>query len=166
MTALELPQRYYEQLTADYAAKRDLFLGYLDEAGLSYTTPQGAYYVMVDCSAFGVTDDVSFCRWMARTVGVAAVPGSSFFHEPVHQFVRLHFSRSEEILAETGRRLKKLNRWFDGGLPSSDRPKLSTSSRGPHGHPTAFATETDLSGARLQGGARSKSRSSTGGTSS
>ncbi len=93
----------------DFAKKQgDEFLGYVDEAGLSYTIPQGAYYVMVDCSAFGVTDDNEFCRWMAREVGVAAVPGSSFFHEPVNHLIRLHFSRSEAILAETGLRLKKL----------------------------------------------------------
>ena len=108
VTALELPLSYYEQLTADYTRKRDLFLGYLDAAGLSYTKPQGAYYVMVDCSEFGVTDDNKFCRWMAKEVGVAAVPGSSFFHEPVNHLIRLHFSRSETILAETGKRLKKL----------------------------------------------------------
>jgi aminotransferase len=108
VTALNLPMRYYEQLTADYTRKRDLFLHYLEAAGLSYTTPQGAYYVMVDCSGFGVTDDNAFCRWMAENVGVAAVPGSSFFHEPVNHLIRLHFSRDEEILAETGKRLKKL----------------------------------------------------------
>lgn len=108
VTALELPLGYYEKLTADYTRKRDLFMGYLDEAGLFYTKPQGAYYVMVDCTAFGVTDDNEFCRWMAREVGVAAVPGSSFFHEPVNHLIRLHFSRSEDILAETGRRLRKL----------------------------------------------------------
>ena len=114
VTALELPLSYYEQLTADYTRKRDLFLGYLEAAGLSYTKPQGAYYVMVDCSEFGVTDDNEFCRWMAREVGVAAVPGSSFFHEPVNHLIRLHFSRSEEILAETGKRLKQLKALVNG----------------------------------------------------
>jgi aminotransferase len=108
VTALELPMAYYDALTADYTRKRDLFLSYLDAAGLSYTKPQGAYYVMVDCSAFGVTDDVAFCRWMAKEIGVAAVPGSSFFHEPVNHLIRLHFSRSEAILSECGRRLKDL----------------------------------------------------------
>ncbi|HSO21231.1 MAG TPA: aminotransferase class I/II-fold pyridoxal phosphate-dependent enzyme, partial [Desulfosarcina sp.] len=108
VTALELPLDYYDRLTADYTRKRDLFLNYLDEAGLSYTKPQGAYYVMVDVSDFGVTDDNAFCRKMAKEVGVAAVPGSSFFHEPVNHLIRLHFSRSEDILAETGRRLMKL----------------------------------------------------------
>jgi len=107
-TALELPLSYYEQLTADYTRKRELFLGYLDEAGLSYTNPHGAYYVMVDCTAYGVKNDREFCRWMAKEVGVAAVPGSSFFHEPVNHLIRLHFSRSEDIIAEVGNRLKKL----------------------------------------------------------
>ena len=107
-TALELPLSYYEQLTADYTRKRELFLAYLDEAGLSYTEPQGAYYVMVDCTAYGVKNDREFCRWMAKEIGVTAVPGSSFFHEPVNHLIRLHFSRSEEILSEIGKRLKKL----------------------------------------------------------
>ena len=108
--ALELPLSYYDRLRDDYTRKRDLFLAYLDEAGLTYTKPQGAYYVMVDCRPFGVQDDQEFCRWMAREIGVAAVPGSSFFHEPVHHLIRLHFSRSEEILAETGRRLQNLKK--------------------------------------------------------
>ena len=108
VTALQLPLAYYTALQEDYTRKRDFFLDCLDEAGLAYTKPQGAYYVMVDCSAFGVKDDREFCRWMARKVGVAAVPGSSFFHEPVNHLIRLHFSRSEAILAETGERLQKL----------------------------------------------------------
>ena len=108
VSALQLPLAYYTTLQEDYTRKRDFFLGCLDEAGLDYTKPQGAYYVMVDCTAFGVKDDREFCRWMAREVGVAAVPGSSFFHEPVNHLIRLHFSRSEATLAETGKRLQKL----------------------------------------------------------
>jgi aminotransferase len=108
VSALQLPLAYYTTLQEDYTRKRDFFLGCLDEAGLVYTKPQGAYYVMVDCTAFGVKDDREFCRWMAREVGVAAVPGSSFFHEPVNHLIRLHFSRSEATLAETGKRLQKL----------------------------------------------------------
>ena len=103
VAALEQPLSYYEQLTADYTRKKELFLAYLDEAELSYTIPQGTYYVMVDCSAFGVKSDQEFCRWLAKEVGVAAVPGSSFFHEPVN-----HFARSEAIIDEVGKRLKKL----------------------------------------------------------
>jgi aminotransferase len=108
VSALRQPLSYYTKLRNDYTRKRELFLADLDEAGLAYTKPQGAYYVMVDCTSFGVKNDREFCRWMAREVGVAAVPGSSFFHEPVNHLIRLHFSRSEAILAETGRRLQKL----------------------------------------------------------
>ncbi|NNF95866.1 MAG: aminotransferase class I/II-fold pyridoxal phosphate-dependent enzyme [Halobacteria archaeon] len=107
-TALELPLSYYDKLTADYTRKRKLFLRYLDEAEISYTKPQGAYYVMIDCTAYGVKNDREFCRWMAKEVGVAAVPGSSFFHEPVNHLIRLHFYRSDEILDQFGNRLKKL----------------------------------------------------------
>jgi aminotransferase len=108
VTALELPLDYYAELTADYVRKRDLFLGYLDAAGLAYTVPQGAYYVMVDVSAFGVSDDLAFCRWMAKEIGVAAVPGSSFFHEPVNHLIRLHFSRDTAVLSQAGQRLARL----------------------------------------------------------
>lgn len=108
VTALRLPASYYQQLTRSYTKRRDLFLGYLDEAGLSYTKPQGAYYVMVDFSGCGIEDDYAFCRWMAQHIGVAAVPGSSFFHEKVNHLVRFHFSKSEEILHECGKRLQKL----------------------------------------------------------
>ena len=71
VTALQLPEAYYDQVIDDYSLRRDIFLAGLDAAGLRYTRPQGAYYVMVDVSGFGVTDDVDFCRWMAREVGVA-----------------------------------------------------------------------------------------------
>ena len=108
MAALELPLSYYDRLAADYTRKRDLFLGYLDDAGFSYTVPRGAYYVMVDCTAYGIRDDREFCRWMAEKAGVAAVPGSSFFHEPVTHLIRLHFSRSDDVLAVIGKRLQKL----------------------------------------------------------
>lgn len=106
--ALQLPRSYYDDMQTNYTRKRDLFLGYLDKAGFSYTLPQGAYYVMVDCSDFKVTDDVTFCHWMAKEIGVAAVPGSSFFHEPVHNLIRLHFARDEEILHAAGERLQRL----------------------------------------------------------
>ena len=108
VAALQLPESYYEQLTADYTQKKELFLTCLDKAGLSYTEPQGAYYVMVDVTAYGVENDTEFCRWMAREVGVAAVPGSSFFHEPVNHLIRFHFSRSDAVLSEIGKRLQKL----------------------------------------------------------
>ncbi len=108
VTALEFPVFYYDELKASYTAKRDIFLGWLDKAGLSYTTPQGAYYVMVDVSEFGVTDDLVFCECLARKVGVAAVPGSSFFREPVHHLIRFHFAKQSETLNAAGARLMTL----------------------------------------------------------
>lgn len=108
VTALEFPDAYYEELRTAYTAKRDLFLGWLDRAGLRYSRPQGAYYVMVDVGEFAVTDDVEFCEWLAREAGVAAVPGSSFFREPVRHLVRLHFAKKEDTLNAAGERLLHL----------------------------------------------------------
>ncbi len=114
VTVLHLPDSYYAELLASYTRKRDVFLAALDEAGLPYTVPEGAYYVMVDVSEFSRGDDVGFCEWLAREVGVAAVPGSSFFHEPVRHLIRFHFAKREETLAAAGERLKKLrDRWHN-----------------------------------------------------
>jgi aminotransferase len=104
-TALAFPDEYYTQLRDDYARRKAVFTAYLGEAGLTYTDPQGAYYVLVDVSGFGVTNDHDFCRWLAREVGVAAVPGSSFFREPVHHLIRFHFAKREETLRAAGERL-------------------------------------------------------------
>ena len=106
--ALQLPRRYYNEIQQDYIRKREIFLGYLDRAGLRYVRPQGAYYVMVDCHDFNMSDDLAFCRWMAKEIGVAAVPGSCFFHEPVNHLIRLHFARDEDILRAAGERLQRL----------------------------------------------------------
>jgi aspartate/methionine/tyrosine aminotransferase len=108
VTALNFPLSYYAELQAGYTRRRDCFLGFLDRAGLRYTPPQGAYYVLVDISDFGFKDDTDFCLWMAREIGVAAVPGSSFFREPVRNLVRLHFAKREETLVEAGNRLLRL----------------------------------------------------------
>ncbi len=108
VTALGFDDRYYAELLASYTRKRDVFLGALEEAGLCYTRPQGAYYVLVDVSEFTRDDDVGFCEWLAREVGVAAVPGSSFFHEPVRHLIRFHFAKREETLVEAGARLQRL----------------------------------------------------------
>ncbi len=105
VTALELPDSYYSDLQKMYTEKRLLFLRYLDQAGLHYTEPDGAYYVMIDISEFGWNSDVAFCEWLVREVGVAAVPGSSFFHEPVNHLIRLHFAKRAETLAVAGDRL-------------------------------------------------------------
>jgi len=106
--ALQFPASYYEELRVDYTRKRDLFLSYLEVTGLDFTVPQGAYYVMVDISRTGWKSDSAFCEWMVKEIGVAAVPGSSFFKEPVTNFIRFHFAKKEETLAAAGERLKKI----------------------------------------------------------
>ena len=108
IAGLDMPDSYYAHLAEIYAAKRDLFLGGLRAAGLTFTEPEGAYYVMVDVSEFGAPDDVAFCEWFAREVGVAAVPGSSFFREPVNHLIRFHFAKQESTLREAIARLSKL----------------------------------------------------------
>lgn len=108
VTALNFPDTYYETLRSDYAARRDVMLSYLDRAGLRYTTPQGAYYALVDISESGWDNDTHFCEWMVREIGVAAVPGSSFFHEPVNHLIRLHFAKRFATIHEAGERLCRL----------------------------------------------------------
>ncbi len=108
VTALDFPATYYDQLRADYTRRRDLFLSYLDQAGLTYTPPQGAYYVMVDISPFEFDRDTEFCLWLAKEIGVAAVPGSSFFNDRVNHLIRFHFAKRMETLQAAGQRLLRL----------------------------------------------------------
>ena len=107
-TALAFPDAYYHKLQEDYARRKVIFTDYLAEAGLNYTDPQGAYYVLVDVSEFGIQDDDAFCRWLAKEVGVAAVPGSSFFRQPINHLIRFHFAKREETLRKAGERLLRL----------------------------------------------------------
>jgi aminotransferase len=108
VTALRFPPEYYAGLAAEYAASRDILLGYLDRTGLPYTRPEGAYFVMVDISRFGYASDVEFAHWMAREIGVAPVPGSSFFAQPEPRFVRLNFAKRPATLHAAGERLLRL----------------------------------------------------------
>jgi aminotransferase len=108
VTALAFPDAYYAGLQADYTRRRDLLLASLEQTGLRYTQPEGAYYVLVDISPFGFPSDTEFCLWLAKEIGVAAVPGSSFFHEPVDHLIRLNFAKREETLVEVGARLARL----------------------------------------------------------
>jgi aminotransferase len=105
---LRFPNSYYLNLQSEYGRRRDLLLGTLDRLGIGYTRPQGAYFVLVDISPFGFEDDTRFCYWLAQEIGVAGVPGSYFFHEPVRHLVRLNFAKSEATLVEAGRRLQML----------------------------------------------------------
>ena len=108
VVGLEFQDDYYEELRAHYTHMKELFVGGLKKLGFTITEPQGAYYVLMDVSEYGVKDDVAFCEWMAEHVGVAAVPGSSFFREEVHHLIRFHFAKKDETLLEALNRLASL----------------------------------------------------------
>lgn len=108
VAGLELPDSYYAGLRDIYTAKRELFLGYLAQTGLPYTEPQGAYYVMLDIGELGFANDADASEWMIRHIGVAGVAGSSFFREPVHNFIRFHFAKRDETLRAAGEKLVEL----------------------------------------------------------
>ncbi len=114
VTGLRMGPAYYQALANLYLKKRDLLLQGLREIGLKHSVPQGTYFVMVDIGdflsqpRFEGMDDVAFCEWMAQHIGVGAVPGSSFFREDIHRYIRLHFARSEDTLTEAIKRLGKL----------------------------------------------------------
>ena len=105
VTALEFPASYYDDLLAEYARKRDLFLGYLKQTGLPYTIPQGAYYTLVDISPLGYANDRLAAEELTKKIGVTGVPGSSFFREPVHRYIRFHFAKKEKTLHRAGERI-------------------------------------------------------------
>ncbi len=108
VTALGLPDGYYAALAEKYARSRDILLGYLDQTGLAYIRPEGAYFVMVDISPFGYASDIEFSHWMAREIGVAPVPGSSFFAPGENRYIRLNFAKRPETLHAAGERLLRL----------------------------------------------------------
>lgn len=105
---LKFGQDYYYDLLQKYTHKRDLFCKGLDDLGLVHNIPQGAYYVMLDISAFGYDSDLQFCEDLAAKVGVGAVPGSSFFREPVNHLIRFHFAKKDDTLNEALNRLETL----------------------------------------------------------
>jgi aspartate/methionine/tyrosine aminotransferase len=108
--ALGLPRAYYENLANGYCARRDRLIPALEEAGFRCFRPRGAYYVMTDISAFGFDDDVAFTKYLVKEIGVAAVPGSSFYNDPRDgaKQVRFAFCKRDATLDEAGRRLMKL----------------------------------------------------------
>jgi len=110
VTALAMPDSYYDHLTTEYTAKRDRMLGILEKAGFKCFRPGGAYYIMTDISGFGFENDTAFVHHMIKTAGVAAVPGSSFFADPKEgaQFVRFCFCKKDATLEEAERRLRNL----------------------------------------------------------
>ena len=110
--ALRLPESYYQQLAADYGVRRNRMLAILEQAGFRCFKPDGAYYIMTDISAFGFPDDMSFANYLVQEIGVAAVPGSSFYDNPADgsRQVRFTFCKTERTLAHAAERLAKLRR--------------------------------------------------------
>jgi aspartate/methionine/tyrosine aminotransferase len=108
--ALALPASYYQALADAYRARRDRLVPALTAAGFRCFQPRGAYYVMTDISGFGYPDDLAFVRHLVKEIGVAAVPGSSFYRDPRDgaQQVRFAFCKQDETLDEAARRLKRL----------------------------------------------------------
>jgi aminotransferase len=113
--ALDLPQAYFQELAQHYQARRDRVVAMLERAGLRCSVPKGAYYVMTDITGLGWSDDVAFVRHLVEEIGVAAVPGSSFYRAPGSHAVaggrgrvRFCFCKKDETLAEAERRLEKL----------------------------------------------------------
>ena len=111
-TALRLPEDYYRKLRTDYTARRDSFLPALESAGFRCFKPHGAYYIMTDISEFGFPNDIEFTRYLIREIGVAVVPGSSFYSDPAagSRQVRFCYCKSDTTLLEAARRLAKLKR--------------------------------------------------------
>ena len=108
LPALSFPQSYYDGLLARYAAKKALFLKGLADLGVVHNDPEGAYYVLLDIREYGYDSDLAFCEDLAEKVGVGAVPGSSFFREPVNHLIRLHFAKNDGTLIEALNRLERI----------------------------------------------------------
>lgn len=112
VTGLNFGQDYYDDFLKKYTRKRDIFLDGLDEIGLKHNVPEGAYYIMVDIGEFGFDNDLEFAEELIKRVGVAGVPGSVFFNEPVNNYIRFNFSKKDETLLEAIRRLKSIREKF------------------------------------------------------
>ena len=108
VVGLEFSDAYYDELQKLYTHKKDLFLNGLKELNIPHTEPQGAYYVMVDISEFGYDSDLDFCVDLIKNVGVAAVPGSSFFKEMENRYIRFNFAKKDETLLAALNRLKDM----------------------------------------------------------
>ena len=108
VAGLEFSDAYYDELQKLYTHKKDLFINGLKELNIPHTEPQGAYYVMVDISEFSYDSDLDFCVDLIKNVGVAAVPGSSFFKEEENRYIRFHFAKKDETLLAALDRLKDM----------------------------------------------------------
>lgn len=112
VTGLNFDEKYYENFLALYTEKRDIFLKGLDGIGLIHNVPQGAYYIMVDIGEFGFDDDIAFAEELTKRVGVAGVPGSVFFNEPVNNYIRFNFSKKNDTIYEAIERLSHIREKF------------------------------------------------------
>lgn len=110
VTGLLFPDSYYIELQNHYTHMKNLFVNGLKNIGLTFTEPQGAYYVLMDISEFGYESDLDFCMDLAEKVGVGAVPGSSFFRENVNSLIRFHFAKQDETLNAALDRLSGINK--------------------------------------------------------
>jgi len=106
-----VPNSYYETLAREYLVRRDRLLGILTSAGFRCFKPRGAYYIMTDISAFGFPDDIAFAKYLVKEIGVAAVPGSSFYQNPAdgRTHIRFTFCKKESTLQAAAERLAKLH---------------------------------------------------------
>lgn len=110
IAGLELPDSYYADLQARYTHMKDLFCGGLRNIGFDFIEPQGTYFILVDVEKFAKGDDVAFCERMARELGVAAVPGSTFYKEDVRHLVRFHYAKKDETLLAALDRLSGIHK--------------------------------------------------------
>ncbi|MBV9035539.1 MAG: aminotransferase class I/II-fold pyridoxal phosphate-dependent enzyme [Acidobacteriaceae bacterium] len=110
MTALQLPDSYYAHLASSYESKRNQMVSILENVGFRCYLPKGAYYVMCDISAFGFPNDLAFAKYLVEEIGVAAVPGSSFFQDGADgaQLIRFCFAKRPETLEAAAERLQSL----------------------------------------------------------
>ncbi|MFA6212404.1 MAG: aminotransferase class I/II-fold pyridoxal phosphate-dependent enzyme [Candidatus Obscuribacterales bacterium] len=111
VTAINMPDKYYDELKSKYAERRTMMLDILDGVGIPYYKPEGAYYAFCDISGLGFKSDMDFTKYLVKDIGVAVVPGGSFFGpdaENRHNYVRFCFSRKEETMLAAKERLKKL----------------------------------------------------------
>ena len=108
--ALALPEAYYAKLASDYLVRRDKMLAILTKAGFSCFKPSGAYYIMTDISRFGFANDVEFARYLVEKIGIAVVPGSSFYNDPASgaRQVRFTFCKKDSTLSAAAERLARL----------------------------------------------------------
>ncbi len=110
IAALEAPDSYFEDFTNGYRRRRDLLCEALDDVGFEVYTPAGTYFALADHTAFGFSDDVSFCRFLASDIGVAAIPPSAFYSDPAEgrNLVRFAFCKSQPVLDAAIDRLQRL----------------------------------------------------------